>query len=165
MKNSQHPFQPEVRVATHVIVTSDVHGALMAAAERITARADSVIRVDALGNQFRSVFANDITALQDAIRAADIQMKAEAIAAQRREAENARLIAAATDLLEAVAGSDPEMPAQIRPIEWLHTLLQDAEKIHSVLDGDDPSAADMMLDELRTMVTKARAAIEAVREG
>ena len=29
----------------------------------------------------------------------------------------------------------------------------------AVLDGDDPSAVDMMLDELRTMVVKARAAI------
>jgi hypothetical protein len=86
------------------------------------------------------------------------------LAAQRLEAraEKARLIAAASDLLEAVAGDDPEMPAQIRPIEWLHTLLHDAEKIHSVLDGDDPGAVEMMLDELRTMVTKVRAALEAV---
>jgi hypothetical protein len=78
--------------------------------------------------------------------------------------ENTYLRSRNAELREVLCGSDPDLPTCLRPIEWLHTLLLDADKIHAALDGDDPSAVDMMLDELRTMVTKARALLEEGRE-
>jgi hypothetical protein len=72
-------------------------------------------------------------------------------------AEVDRLRALNAEMREVLCGGDPDLPKLLWPIEWLHTLLSDADKIHAVLDGDDPGAVGMMLDELRTMVTKARA--------
>ena len=73
----------------------------------------------------------------------------------------ARLFAAAKDLQEALAGDDPEMPEHLRPIEWLHTLLELCVKpeVRAIIDGDDPDAASTMLSELCALVTNGRAAL------
>jgi len=72
---------------------------------------------------------------------------------------NAHLIAAAPDLYEAFAGDDPEMPECIRPINWLHSLIQYCNARGPSPDDADPGAFWDMMGEVEALYEKGMAAI------
>lgn len=77
---------------------------------------------------------------------------------------NARLIAAAPDLLEALRGADPELPKHIQPIGWLRALI-DWAKLHAdVLDKEDVDAFWTMIQEAERLFYNARAAVAKATE-
>jgi hypothetical protein len=72
---------------------------------------------------------------------------------------DARLIAAAPDLLKALQGRDPEAP-EIGPLSWLRSALEELRVRGPAPTDEDPNAYWEMVSELEQFFSVASAAIK-----
>jgi len=79
----------------------------------------------------------------------------------------AKAISALPDLLQALAGNDPDTPECLSPLSWLRSMVDACNTCTAAeeLGGEDQEAWFMMVQEVQVLLNRAEAAVRKARGG